>query len=384
MTTRDPNAFAPTTSPATPPAFSEKGFYLEEFYGKTLAIAVPAAELRFPEVLGQVVDELTANGTNVVLLSTERGPLERFVGVHVLSMAATPRFEGTVWRRLRDSFRLGVVIAGSLAFAPACREAAVRLGITKLVWIDRDGGIVRSDGERVSFVHLDELRALLAAGPRASHRRTHLLREVEAMLVAGVPAVNVCTLPGLHDELFTYNGSGTLFTQERYMIVRRLGIDDYDAASDLIARGTEEGYLAPRSEAQLDAVLASGFGAFIEGYHLAGIGALLVDELGRCAEVASLYTLTRFIGEGVGTHLVAYAITRGRELGLTYVYACTTSERVAAFFARHSFQSVPTDSLPPTKWRGYDATRRAALKCLRRDLASPADPAGSSGMEPAQ
>ena len=30
--------------------FSEKGFYLEEFHGKTLALAVPAAELRQPDV----------------------------------------------------------------------------------------------------------------------------------------------------------------------------------------------------------------------------------------------------------------------------------------------------------------------------------------------
>jgi hypothetical protein len=119
--------------------------------------------------------------------STERAPLEPLVGGHVLSMA-TPRLEGTVWRQLRESFRLGLVVAGSLAFAPACREATVRLGISKLVWIDRDGGIVRANGERVSFVHLDELREILAAGAPRNERRAALLREVEAMLVAGVPA----------------------------------------------------------------------------------------------------------------------------------------------------------------------------------------------------
>jgi len=330
---------------------------------------VPAAELKRPELLAAVVDELTHNETNVVLLSTERSALEPLVGPHVLSMA-TPRLEGTVWRQLRASFRLGLLVGGSLAFAPACREATVRLGISKLVWIDRDGGIVRPNGERVSFVHLEELRELLAAGAPRNERRAALLREVEAMLVAGVPAVNVCTLEGLSDELFSYAGSGTLFTEERYVLVRKLGLDDFDAANDLIARGTSEGYLAPRTEEQLDAVLASGFGAFVEGQHLAGIGALLVEEPAHCAEVASLYTLTRFLGEGVGGHLVSYALTQARQRGLTYVYACTTSEGVGRFFELHGFRQALLDEVPAAKWRGYDPERRTRVRCYRLDLAN--------------
>jgi amino-acid N-acetyltransferase len=367
---------APEDSPAPAP-FSEKDFYLEDFHGKTLAIAAPAAELRQPARLAQVIDELTRNETNVVLLSTERSALEPLVGEHVLSMA-TPRLEGTVWRQLRASFRLGLVVAGSLAFAPACREATLRLGISKLVWIDRDGGIVRANGERVSFVHLEELREILAAGAPRNERRAALLREVEAMLVAGVPAVNVCTLEGLSDELFSYAGSGTLFTEERYVLVRKLGLDDFDAASDLIARGTAEGYLAPRTQEQLDAVLASGFGAFVEAYHLAGIGALLVDEPGGCGEVASLYTLTRFLGEGVGGHLVAHALARARERGLTFAYACTTSDGVGRFFELHGFRPARPEEVPAAKWRGYDPERRARVRCYRLDLGAASVPANGA------
>ncbi len=358
--------------PAAPGSFSEKAFYLLEFRGRTLAIAAPATELRQPAKLAEVVEELCANGTRVLLISTERSALEALVGSNVLSMA-TPRLEGTVWRRLRAESRLGLVVGGSLAFAPACREAATRLGIAKLVWIDRDGGLLRENRERISFVHLDELREILASGAPSNLRRAVLLREVEAMLVAGVPAVNVCTLEDLPDELFTYAGSGTLFTQERYMLVRRLVLDDYDAASDLIARGTAEGYLAPRAAEQLEAVLASGFGAFIEGRHLAGIGALLIDETSRSAEIASLYTLTRFLGEGVGAHLVAHALARARELALESVYACTTSERVGAFFERNLFRAVNPDDLPASKWRGYDPERRGRVLCYRMDL-TPLDP----------
>ena len=103
----------------------------------------------------------------------------------------------------------------------------LRLGVGKLVWIDREGGLLRPDGSRESFVDRAELEALLASGGAgANARRVALLREVEEALDAGIAAVNVCTLEGLADELFTYGGSGTLFTRERYVVVRRLGLDD--------------------------------------------------------------------------------------------------------------------------------------------------------------
>jgi amino-acid N-acetyltransferase len=349
-------------------AFTEKDFYLREFRGRHLAIAVPAADLRAPAPLRRVLSELTGNGTRVVLISTERSAVEPLSQGHVLS-SATPRLEAVVWRSLRESSVLGLVVGGSLAFAPACRDVALHLRCSKLVWIDRDGGLLRAPGDRLSFVHLNELRALLASGGTPlSQRRLALLREVELMLDLGLPAVNVCTLEGLAEELFTYGGSGTLFTRERYVIVRPLGLDDFDAANDLIARGVDEGYLAPRTPEEVEEVLASGFGAFVEDRHLAGIGALLIEPLARAGEIASLYTLTRFLGEGVGTHLVAFAVELGRRQKLDYVFACTTSPRVSAFFERNAFRPVVPDDLPPSKWRGYDAERRARVSCYRRDL----------------
>jgi len=187
-------------------------------------------------------------------------------------------------------------------------------------------------------------------------------------LRAGVPAVNVCSLEALDDELFTYAGSGTLFTRERYVEVRDLGIDDFDAAQDLVRRGAAEGYLAPRSQEDVDAILAGGFGAFVDTRHLAGIAALLTGYGDDAAELASLYALTRFLGEGVGGHLVAFALERARELRRRYVFACTTSERVGAFFARNGFREVSPDELPAAKWADYDAERRARVRCFRFDL----------------
>jgi len=72
------------------PAFSEKDFYLQEFRGRTLAVAVQASDLRTPAPLAAVVAELVSYGARVCVLSTERAHLEALLGGRVLS-AATPR-----------------------------------------------------------------------------------------------------------------------------------------------------------------------------------------------------------------------------------------------------------------------------------------------------
>jgi N-acetylglutamate synthase-like GNAT family acetyltransferase len=275
-----------------------------------------------------------------------------------------------VWRRFREQPRLGIVVSSGDRFVVTCRRLAVELGVFKLVWIDRRGGLRDATGNRHSFVHLDELQFLLEGkgSGLANTDRLEFWREVATMLEAGLSAVNVCCASGLAEELFTYAGSGTLFTRDRYMSVRRLGIDDFDAAHDLIHRGVEEGYLVARTGEEVDAILASAFGAFVEGRHLAGIGALLPGGEERSGEIASLYTLTRFLGEGVGGSLVGFACSRARELGLSYVYACTTSDRVGAFFERNGFREVAREGIPEAKWRRYDPERRCRVRCYRREL----------------
>lgn len=349
--------------------YSERDFYLQEFRGRTLGIACPAGWLRDPAPLASVVQTLARNETRVIVISTRRSALADVVGDRILP-ASTPRLETAIWRAQRQSSRVGLLVGGRRPFTVQCRELALRLGFFKLVWIHPQGGL-RSDGgrgERLSFVHQEELRHLLAQKRRAGRERLALLREVDRLLTGGLAAVNVCTLEGLAEELFTYSGSGTLFTRKRYIAVRDLGLDDFDAAFDLIDRGVRDGALAPRPPAEVDRILAGGFGAFVEGSHLAGIGALLPYPEARAGEIASLYTLTRFLGEGVGQQLVRHALRLARAQRMRSVFACTTQAPVGAFFERQGFARVEPDELPARKWRRYDRRRRRQLLCYRRDL----------------
>ena len=58
--------------------FSEKGFYLDEFHGRTLGIAVSREDLSAPEALLEVLQELASNDTRAVVISTDAAALRRF------------------------------------------------------------------------------------------------------------------------------------------------------------------------------------------------------------------------------------------------------------------------------------------------------------------
>lgn len=344
--------------------FSEEAFYLQEFRGRTLAIVIPdAAAAKHPEIAA-VVSRLAANGTRTILLLAPTVQAARLgwpcVPVEV------PRFPGRVWRTLRD--HATVCVPAETDLPSTVLQVSARLGLFKVVLLARVAGLRdEANDEKRSFVHVSEL-ATLRAATAADDPLQPLLHQVEGLIVAGVPNVNICTVEGLGDELFTYSGSGTLFTRDRYIKVRRFGIEDFDAADHLIARGASEGYLAPRTDEQVDSLLADGFGAFVGNVHLAGIGALRVAEGSDAGEVASLYTLTRFAGGGIGRNLVAFAVRRARDQALRYVYACTTFGRVGVFFEKQGFRAVEHDEVPPEKWHGYDEQRRERVRCYRFDL----------------
>jgi amino-acid N-acetyltransferase len=206
-----------------------------------------------------------------------------------------------------------------------------------------------------------------------AHRRGSL-EAVRAALVAGVHSVNLCTLEGLARELYTYEGSGTLFTREDYCRIERLGIDDFEEVVErLIARGQREGYLKPRTPAEVAPILINGFGAEIGSHQFAGVCGLEIAayRADRVGEIVGLYTITRFKGEGVGGRLIARALEEARAMNLRYVFACTIDERAQAFFERLGFRRVTAADVPQVKWIGYDRQRRERLKVLRIDLEPP-------------
>ena len=81
-----------------------------------------------------------------------------------------------------------------------------------------------------------------------------------------------------------------------------------------------------------------------------------------------MYTLTRFQGEGVAAVLVREIFKEAEARRLKYVFACTSDDRVAGFFARLGFKRATARDVSQAKWQGYDTSRIESLSILRTDL----------------
>ncbi len=388
--------------------FGEKGFYLDEFRGQTLAIALPADVVkRFGDasVLVEAAVDLVTNGTRLLVVTSARDAkgsahgtvLKRIVsalghqvdtpgGVEVPT-AAHAHISVTllrrVWKRLRER-RLAIVsaTAGDGILADFAQRLAVRMGVRKLVLIDESGGLASETG-LVSFMDGAMLDELLRHGEAEwagiGHRRP-LLEAVRAALRGGVESVNICDLSGVARELFTYEGSGTLFTLEDYCRVERLRVDDFLEVERLLERGVQEGYLRRRDARETGEMLLSGYGATIGSGHLAGVCGLATEPYRseRAGEIVGLYTITRFKGEGVGGKLLTRVLDDARQQGLRYVFACTTHDRARTFFQRHGFLRVSPAVVPKRKWRTYSAARRRLLTVYKLQMSNAEQEGGAN------
>jgi len=380
-------------------SFAEKDFYLDEFRGRSLLFALQAGDLGFAEDLDVAVEvfrTLLENDTRVVVLietsfSQEERRLikalcDRLTAVSKISLPSpTLLSAGTEVDELLEHMwsvlRTVPLFVGLWPINPdnslivCAQHLAVRLKLYKLVLLDAAGGIT-TDGGRLSFMNGPVLRELLRQGEAewaGLGARRPVLEAVCIALEGGVASVTLCPLSGLTRELFTYEGCGTLFTLTDYCWVERLGIDDFYEVEKLMERGEREGYLKGRTPQEITRLLLRGYGARLGAApgELAGFCSLLPYAEEKAGEIAGLYTITRFQGEGIGGRLISTMVNEGEQSGFAYLFACTTQEGAQRLFERHGFLRVTPGDVPAVKWRGYDPARLQQIAVYRRELLPP-------------
>ena len=386
---------SPETSVAPTPRradriLTEKAFYLEEFYGTSLLFAlVPPVGQRMSDLdsLVKTLRELRRNQTRcVVIVSPSALPrVMRRLG-KMAPAEAPPIFNPVSGLRTRPyppdsavaqiwhALRAGSVVVASTStddpedLAVFAQELASRLRVFKLILLDRGGGLLAENGERMSFV---EARRVARAQRRASTKlRRTMVRLASDAIRDGVGTVNLVAPRWVYEELFSFTGLGTLFTPAQYGTVSPISIDDFEEVEALIMRAQDAGFLLPRTPGQIEGILPSCFGYHVGDEHLAGICSLLTDPYRRdhIGEITALYTLTRFQGEGVAAELIKEIIKEAKARKLKYVFACTSEERAARFFQKLKFRRVAPEQVTPLKWRDYDARRIERLSIFRLDL----------------
>src|SRR2546428_8346329 len=263
----------------------EKDFYLEEFRGRSVLVAVAPGAADLGPLAGAVGD-LVRNDTRVLLCWFDRAPaaerrlraaLGRVKGLGrratsgfgpvapvdgaALARADAEALRAELWGVLRHE-RLCVRGAES-AFPGPAPALATALRIPKLVLVDPEGGLLAGQPRRLSFVDAHVLDTLLRDGQAewsGLGDRRALLIAVRDALQGGVESVNLCTAEGIAEELFTYVGSGTLFTRDDYCRVAPLGLDDFAQAERLLYRWRREGRLKLRSPEEIAEGLGAGLG----------------------------------------------------------------------------------------------------------------------------
>jgi N-acetylglutamate synthase-like GNAT family acetyltransferase len=275
-----------------------------------------------------------------------------------------------IWESFRNN-RIVLVEAAArepmnlVAFA---HQLAGRLRVFKLLLLDRAGGLVDNSGNRHSFVQIGRVGYLLK-GIRSAHRRA-LVHAARHAVDAGVASVSLVAPEQVYEELFSFSGTGTIFTEGGYGNVRPISIDDFEEVEALIIRAQNEGFLLSRNKEEIARLLPSCFGYRIGDEHLAGVASLLTEPYRRdhAGEITALYTLTRFQGGGVAAELINELVREARLRHLRYLFACTTEQRAASLFQHMGFYRVEPGEVPAAKWRGYDRKRIALLNIFRRDL----------------
>ncbi len=381
--------------------FAEKDFYLHEFRGKTLLFAFRAIELNAgadEELLVAVLSDLLANATRLLLCigtSGAAGEHQRVTTIcnKLTRRAQLPHLTPLAFPSPPDDEALLSQVWAILRLSPLCvslwptyspmslvhsaQRLAVRLKVYKLILLDPGGGIT-TGGERLSFINGAVLNEILRPGEAewaGLGTRRPLLQAIHAALTGGVPSVALCSPTGLEQELFTYEGCGTLFTLADYCRVERLGIDDFYEVEQLLQRGEREGYLKVRTQHEIGQLLLHGYGAKLgmAAGGLAGFCALLPYPAERAGEVAGLYTITRFQGEGIGGRLITTMIAEGERCGMRYLFACTTQEGAQRLFEHYGFRRVSPAAVPAEKWYGYEPERKQRIVVYRRELAQPSE-----------
>jgi N-acetylglutamate synthase-like GNAT family acetyltransferase len=371
------------------PVFSEKTFYLEEFYGKTLLFGlIPPSGERLSELdsLVRTLRELRRNQTRCIVIGSVRALPLLIRRLGRLAPREHPCFnpaQGSrrrpyppdsaitaIWRAVRGGsvVAAGVETEDSADLVMFIQELASRLGVFKLLLLDRAAGLVDANDDRHSFVQVGRLRRILK-DIRSPLRRT-VVRAACRAIADGVASVSLTSPREIYEELFSFAGTGTLFTESVYGHVRQISIDDFEEVEALIQRGQSEGFLLSRSDDEITRLLPSCFGYRIGDEHLAGIVSLLTEPYrrDRAGEITALYTLTRFQGEGVAAELMTEVLKEARARRLRYVFACTSQERAARLFDHLKFRRATPQDVSQAKWAGYEQERIAKLTIFCHDL----------------
>ncbi|CCQ16424.1 GCN5-related N-acetyltransferase [Rhodococcus sp. AW25M09] len=346
----------------------ERDFFIEEFRGVTIVVALPVLSSAALETVARTVGEFGTRDTRFIFVVPTDGVPSTTAAVRGRALEGSTVWNdetvADLWLATADS---ECVVVGAEASAVARTAGFVSASVraSKTVLTDPGGGW---GSPPRSFADIDVHRERLASH-LAERGLDDFLPAAQEALAGGAYSVNLCRAEDLEFELLTFDGRGTVLTQGRYLHLAALQVDDFPAIEALVAQGVHEGVLKPRSRIEIARMAVGGLGArVLRTGHLAGIVGLEVDRYAGTGfgEVSGLITVAEFSGLGAGGLLMDGLVEICRTRGIANLFAVTVSAEAAEFFTRRGFREVGRQDVPAAKWEGYDADRLEVARCFLR------------------
>ncbi|PIE37084.1 MAG: amino-acid N-acetyltransferase [Gammaproteobacteria bacterium] len=287
-------------------------------------------------------------------------------GVDYLHTGQVRRIEThAIKRQLDDN---AIVLLSSQGYSPtgevfnlASEDVAVQcaasLGADKLILFGEQQGIVDEHGELVRQCVVGETHALPVADPA----QQRLLDAARRVCLAGVERCQIISYQDdcvLLEELFTYDGCGTLVSRDNFEISRRATIEDVGGILELIEPLEQRGVLLKRSRELLENEIGH-FRLLERDGRIIACAALYPFAEDGTGELACVVSHPDYRGGQRGKRLLDELEREAKRLGLSRVFVLTT--QTADWFVEHGFVPAELDSLPEQKQRLYNLQRRSRV-----------------------
>ena len=236
-------------------------------------------------------------------------------------------------------------------------HCAAEIGADKLILLGEAEGLMADNGSLIrqcTVGHSDELH-LKNAGQLA------LLNTANLACRMGVPRCHIISHGddcALLEELFTYDGSGTLVADDDFEQSRYATIDDVGGILELIEPLEQQGVLLKRSRELLEAEIKQ-FRLLERDGRIIACAALYPFPEEACGEVACIVSHPDYRGGQRGQRLLMELEDEARRLGLDRVFVLTT--QTAHWFLEQGFKAASMDDLPTEKQFLYNLQRNSKV-----------------------
>ena len=239
-------------------------------------------------------------------------------------------------------------------------QVAERTDAEKLILLSERSGIENTDGKLVDQLTLKEAKSL-ATEINDDHKQSQLLRIAIESCEKTTPRVHIVSYKedgALLTELFMRDGAGTVLTSAPIDEYRTASLKDIGGILELIRPMEKEGYLVPRTRADLENEI-DDFLVMVREQTVIACGALYPWPADSTGEIACVAVHPDYRGGIFGGLLLEKLEKRATNGGLANVFVLTTS--AIGWFAEHGYSRATINSLPLERRRRYNRNRNAVI-----------------------